>query len=168
MLITFFRVVLSIYAGLMALLFVLQLASIFCSYEFHNELELEEVLSRYNDYVEEDMTRYWVDEDVKSKWDTIQRDFQCCGSAGGFHTGYKDWERAALKASQGGLGSSLSVSRDGPLGGRNQGALPLSCCLTEANNCAGPGTEIFRVRWLLQHVVLCISDILHILILSHL
>ena len=137
-----FRVILVLYAGLMGLLFILQLASIICSNDFRNELELEEFMSGYNEHVEKDMTRYWVDDDVKFKWDTIQRDFQCCGGSGGFDTGYKDWDRAARKAPRGGLSSSLSVSSGG---GRNPGTLPLSCCLKEGTNCAGTGTDIFQV-----------------------
>ena len=28
----------------------------------------------------EEMRNYWIDEDIRYKWDTLQRDFQCCGA----------------------------------------------------------------------------------------
>ena len=28
----------------------------------------------------EEMRNYWNDESIQYKWDTLQRDFQCCGA----------------------------------------------------------------------------------------
>ena len=41
----------------------------------------------------EEMRNYWIDEDIRYKWDTLQRDFQCCGALNlktGFQVNYCD------------------------------------------------------------------------------
>jgi len=77
------RAILAVYAGLMVLTFILQIASIFCTVHFRIELELEEIVTHSYKQLDDDMELYWRDEDVKARWDTLQRDFQCCGGGGG-------------------------------------------------------------------------------------
>jgi len=122
------RILLAVYAGLMGVVFLLQLASIFTSIDFRNELDVERVLSFQHSEVDDDMAAYWTDPEVKERWDTLQRDFQCCGAGGGqgWHTGYKSWERAV----------TLST--------RSQGkGVPTSCCLME-ENCQQENDSIFK------------------------
>ena len=70
------------------------------------------------------MEKYWTDDDVKYKWDTLQRDFQCCG-AHNFRTGYQDWDWTK------GRGESRGV--------------PDSCCLVETKGCAENDPNIFNI-----------------------
>merc|ERR1719228_333066 len=49
------RIILAIYAGVMGVIFVLQLASIFTSIDFRNELELEKILTYHNAELEDEM-----------------------------------------------------------------------------------------------------------------
>lgn len=130
------RILLAVYAGLMGVVFLLQLASIFTSMEFRNELDVERVLSFQHSEVDDDMAAYWTDPEVKERWDTLQRDFQCCGAGGGqgWHTGYKSWERATL--SQG------SQRIQGIQGIQGKG-VPNSCCLME-ENCQQEDNAIFK------------------------
>jgi len=113
-----------VYAVLTGLVFVLQLTSIFTALDLRNELELEKVLSFNHPEVDDDMANYWRDEEVRDRWDSIQRDFQCCGSgtSQGWHIGYRTWERASR-------GASLGV--------------PVSCCLRE-EACNVRSGEIFQ------------------------
>jgi len=122
------RVVLASYAGVMGVVFLMQLASVFTSIDFRNELQLEEVLSFYPADYDREMAKYWTEPDVKDMWDSLQRDFQCCGVKG-WNTGYKDWERiAVLDKREGGL----------------QRGVPTSCCLREQSGCGGSEGDIFQ------------------------
>jgi len=126
------RILLAVYAGLMGVVFLLQLASIFTSIDFRNELDVERVLSFQHSEVDDDMAAYWTDPEVKARWDTLQRDFQCCGAGGGqgWHTGYKSWERA--------------VTLSGQRSQRSQGkGVPTSCCLME-ESCRQENDSIFK------------------------
>ena len=68
----------------------------------------------------EDMTHYWTDEAVADKWDTMQRDFQCCGALN-LKTGFHDWSTA---------GGLAGAGR-----GAGRGRVPESCCLVEGPAC---------------------------------
>jgi len=122
------RILLAVYAGLMGVVFLLQLASIFTSIDFRNELDVERVLSFQHTEVDDDMAAYWTDPEVKARWDTLQRDFQCCGAGGGqgWHIGYKSWERVSVMSQ------------------RSQGkGVPTSCCLME-ESCRQEDDSIFK------------------------
>jgi len=131
------RILLAVYAGLMGVVFLLQLASIFTSIDFRNELDVERVLTFQHKEVDDDMAAYWTDPEVKERWDTLQRDFQCCGAGGGqgWHTGYKSWERA-VTLSQTGWGSNTGTGKRGH-------GVPTSCCLME-ENCQQENDSIFK------------------------
>ena len=58
------RILLAVYAGLMGVVFLLQLASIFTSIDFRNELDVERVLSFQHSEVDDDMAAYWTDPEV--------------------------------------------------------------------------------------------------------
>jgi len=120
------KLALIIYSILLGLVFILQLASIFTSLELRNQM-VARVLNAVPTDVFQELERYWIDPDVKFKWDTIQRDFQCCGVLQ-HNTGYKDWQRWGSAAL---VGSAASRSRQG---------VPDSCCLVETENC-GLGDE---------------------------
>jgi len=122
------RIGLVVYSVLMGATFVVQLASVFTTLELRNEM-IARVLNAAPQDVYLDMEQYWMDPDVKEKWDTLQRDFQCCGVLQ-HNTGYKDWQR---------------ISNWGGVGGRTRHGVPDSCCLTEVNNCGlGAGEGIFQ------------------------
>jgi len=118
------RVALIIYAVLLGAVFVLELASIFTSMELRNELERKVLFQTLNREMTEEMKFYWTNENIKFKWDTLQRDFQCCGALN-LRTGFQDWNR--------GYNDMLSTERQG---------VPDSCCLEEVENC-GNGEDIF-------------------------
>jgi len=121
------RVGLIIYSILIGLLFILQLASIFTSLELRNQM-VARILNTATHDVYEEMERYWVDPDIKFKWDTLQRDFQCCGVLQ-HNTGYKDWQRFSQASRQASL----------------KAAVPDSCCLVEAQDCGqGDAQGIFN------------------------
>ena len=74
--------------------------------------------------VKEELRNYWVDEDVKYRWDTLQRDFQCCG-AWNMKTGYTDWDKY------------------GEIGFTGRRGVPDSCCLHEEPGCGVNSVDIF-------------------------
>jgi len=114
------RVLLLIYSIVLGLAFVLQLASIFTSMELRNELQLKLMFVKRPPEVLEEMQNYWTDPDVKFKWDTLQRDFQCCG-AWNLRTGYQDWQTVLNKYDR----------NDYQQGTK----LPDSCCVEESKGC---------------------------------
>jgi hypothetical protein len=106
-----------IYSILLALAFVVRIGSIFAA------LELRSIISQAaigSADVNEDLSRYSVDQEVTTKWDTLQRDLHCCGGHN-FLTGYTDY-------------------RTTPIGRTN--SVPDSCCLVENDGC---GTNIFTM-----------------------
>jgi len=117
------RAALISYSIVLGLVFCLQLASIFTSMELRNELELRRLFQTRNNDVTEEMRMYWVDEDIKFKWDTLQRDFQCCGSYN-LMTGFQEWDFPNTFGVQG-------QSWDNNQGKR----LPDSCCIEESEGC---------------------------------
>jgi len=112
------RPVLIIYAIFLGLVFCLQLASIFTSMELRNNMQLPRLFETMNTEVYEEMKLYWVDEDIKFKWDTLQRDFQCCG-AYNLKNGFQDWTRGSIRS------NTLHQQR-----------VPDSCCIEEEIGCA--------------------------------
>jgi len=119
------RPMLIIYSVLMAFVVVLQLASIFVSMELRQQLKQKTMFHTVPEYnaINDEMRNYWVDEDVKFKWDTLQRDFQCCGALH-LQTGYTDWN----------FGRAVHGER------RQTRGVPDSCCLKEQPGC---GDNIF-------------------------
>jgi len=119
------RVALISYAILLGLAFGLQLASIFTAMELRNQMQLPRLFETMNTDVYEEMKLYWVDDDIKFKWDTLQRDYQCCG-AYNLMNGFQDWQRA------GGMNSNWGTNTVS----KNRDRLPDSCCIEEENGCA--------------------------------
>ena len=68
------------------------------------------------------MKLYWENENIQSKWDNLQRHFQCCGVLH-LQMGYLDWDQHR----------KVNGSRHG---------VPDSCCLVETENC-GDKDSIF-------------------------
>lgn len=69
-----------------------------------------------------ELSSYETDSWVRYKWDTIQREFTCCGGYG-YAQGYTDWKHTSMG------------------GARN--SVPDSCCLFEAPGCGG---DLFAVN----------------------
>ena len=86
-----------------------------------------EVVVQVSNEILDEMSSYWVDEEVRYKWDTLQRDFQCCGALN-LKTGYQDWDK-------------FSNGRNN-LAGRPHG-VPNSCCLVESDRCGEDDHGIF-------------------------
>lgn len=124
------RPALIIYAVVMSVVCLVEMASIFVSMELRQSLEQRLMFSTVQPAMIEEMKLYWVDEDVKFKWDTLQRDFQCCGALN-FKTGYTDWDR---------------YTKDVMLPGQYQSTrgVPDTCCLEESEGCGVKDTDIFR------------------------
>ena len=68
-----------------------------------------------------ELASYETDSWVRYKWDTIQREFTCCGGYG-YAQGYTDWKHTSIG------------------GARN--SVPDSCCLYEAHGC---GADLFKI-----------------------
>ena len=66
----------------------------------------------------DEMKLYWEDEEVRQKWDTLQRDYQCCG-AHTWERGFQDWSWSS--------------------NGQSSPGVPDSCCLEEKENCGQRG-----------------------------
>jgi len=122
------RAALICYAILLGLAFGLQLASIFTAMELRNQMQLPRLFETMNTDVYEEMKLYWVNDDVKFKWDTLQRDYQCCG-AYNLMNGFQDWQRA------GGMNSNSWGTNTNTLS-KNGDRLPDSCCIEEEKGCA--------------------------------
>jgi len=118
------RPALVVYAALLGIVFVLELASIFTSMELRNGMMLPRFFQMRNKAVYDEMSLYWVDEDIKFKWDTLQRDFQCCGAFE--KNGYTDWNQHVSS-------NHLSTSNRLP---SNRNQIPDSCCIDEREGCA--------------------------------
>ena len=68
-----------------------------------------------------ELSSYETDSWVQYKWDTIQREFTCCGGYG-YAQGYTDWKHTSMG------------------GARN--SVPDSCCLYESPGC---GLDLFKI-----------------------
>merc|ERR1712107_45612 len=86
------RPALILYAVFMSIVVLMELASIFVSMELRQELERKIMFQTVPKEMSEEMSKYWYDEDVRYKWDALQRDFQCCGALN-LRTGFQDWDR---------------------------------------------------------------------------
>ena len=69
-----------------------------------------------------ELSSYETDTWVQYKWDTIQREFTCCGGYG-YAQGYTDWKHTSMG------------------GARN--SVPDSCCLHESHGC---GVDLFKIN----------------------
>jgi len=112
------RPLLLIYAVTAGVVVLLQLASVYVSWELRNELNNRLMFKQSKIELTDEMRLYWEDEDVKYKWDTLQREYQCCG-ANTWDRGFHDW----------------SWSRNG----EDTPGVPDSCCLEEKENCGQRG-----------------------------
>jgi len=129
------RPLLVTYAVISSVVVILQLASVFVSMELKNDMELKTMFVTRSSDIMDEIGMYWEDDDVKYKWDTIQRDFQCCGVFT-FKTGYQDWSRA-----------SNSQSR------RNvRKGVPDSCCLEEDTGCGENDLDIFGDKFAYEKI----------------
>jgi len=122
------RILLVGYSIFLGLIFALQLASIFTSMELRHELEIKVIFQALGKEVYEEMSHYYEDPSVKYKWDTLQRDFQCCGALN-YRTGFQDWDKLA--------NMNTYVSGVGSRG------VPDSCCVDEKPGC-GNDAGIFE------------------------
>jgi hypothetical protein len=110
------RALLAVYAGLLILAFIAQLASIFTALELRTTVAHANIAASA---VNEELNNYGVDATVTSNWDEMQRDLHCCGG-NNYQTGYSDYRNSPV-------GKNFSV--------------PDSCCHTETEFC---GQNIFR------------------------
>jgi len=107
------RGVLAVFAVLLCLAFVGQLASIFTAIQTQTVIKLDQsVGSNYIGTLKE----YGRDPWVTAHWDALQQDMRCCG-AKGKNSGHTDYKNAPLKGDQ--TGNSL----------------PDSCCVTVKKGC---------------------------------
>jgi len=122
------KVALIVYAVLMAFTCVLQVASVFTTAELRSHVR-EKVLdvAVRNDKLKS----YYTDDAFRSDWDTLQRDYSCCGDIS--DTGYQIWQNIDDSSR---YGSSSSSDNKG---------VPDSCCYKESVNC---GANIFDMQQL--------------------
>jgi hypothetical protein len=88
-----------------------------------------------------ELSMYETDPYVRYKWDTLQREFSCCGGYG-YTLGYIDWKHTAL--------------------GGAQNSVPDSCCLYETPQCGRNIYAITDLRVIIQkiHTHGCITTML--------
>ena len=110
------KVLIAVYAILLAIAFIAQLGSIFVSLELRSTIEQEKVSAAA---VNDDLVQYGVDYSITAKWDELQRYFHCCG-ANNYLTGYSDYRSTPI-------GQNFSV--------------PDSCCHVPSPGC---GNWIFK------------------------
>lgn len=87
------RALLLVYGILLTIAFLAQLGFIFVSLELRNVL-----MNHQQGYIVEanqELAKYEQDEWVKSKWDSLQEDFQCCGVKS-VNRGFDDWVAAKI------------------------------------------------------------------------
>lgn len=123
------KIALIVYSVLMAFTCVLQVASVFTTAELRTHVR-EKILDAggYNDKLKS----YYTDEAFKSDWDTLQRDYSCCGIIS--DNGYQDWQNIIDT-------SSSRYSSDSS----SQMSVPDSCCYDEQESC---GANIFNLQQL--------------------
>ena len=105
------------YSVLMSLDVLLLLAGIVSSVRLLFDIQV----GFLNGDVIPELSSYETDSWVRYKWDTIQREFTCCGGYG-YAQGYTDWKHTSMG------------------GARN--SVPDSCCLYEAQGC---GNDVFKI-----------------------
>lgn len=120
------RTGLIVHAILVSLVVIVQVASIFVTSELRTELQPHNsVLRRVIPDLAGVTNRYWdVNDDFKDSWDTLQRNYACCGFMK-FNLGYQDWRKAS--GSINGLASHSYINK--------VNAVPDSCCHVEAPGC---------------------------------
>ena len=107
------RGLLILFAVLLGIAFVGQIASIFIFWEIRTLVELKNVGSSE---AAEELRLYGEDgyESTTNAWDHMQRHLHCCG-AHGANIGYQDWKNTPM--------------------GQNDDSVPDSCCRTQAAKC---------------------------------
>jgi hypothetical protein len=109
------RLLLSFYAVLLSICFLIQLFSVFSALELRNSIDQEE--EAQGGAVTQEILQYDPDDPSKAhivtKWDTIQRQMRCCG---GFTNGwgYRSYSNSPIY---------------------NGGSIPNSCCKAKLDNC---------------------------------
>jgi len=98
------------YAVLLAVAFLAQLASIFFAMELRTEVNKN--ITPTSEIIAE-LNQYGLAPEITSKWDTLQKEFHCCGGTGHL-IGYENY-------------------RNTPLGAKN--SVPDSCCVHYSENC---------------------------------
>jgi len=123
------RVGLIFHSILLSFVVIVQVASIFVTSELRQDLQPEHsVLSQVLPDIAEVTNRYYdVHDDFKDSWDTLQRNYACCGFHG-FNQGYQDWKTASGRVvGGGGLLGSVNVLK--------MNSVPDSCCHKEYPGC---------------------------------
>ncbi len=105
------------YAVFLSLEFVVLLAGIVASVRLLFDIQT----GLFDADVIPELTMYDTDPWVRYKWDTLQREFSCCGGYG-YTLGYTDWKHTIM--------------------GGAHNSVPDSCCLYETPQC---GKNIFAI-----------------------
>lgn len=111
------------YCILTAITFLITIASVITATVLRSELD-QGVLQQVHADQYKQVSLYYTDASVKYDWDTLQRDFQCCGFFS-FNSGYLDWSKGASEV------------------GNADNGVPDSCCLNESPGC---GRDMFADR----------------------
>lgn len=106
------RPLLVLFSIAMIVIFVTQLVGVFTAMELRGVINSGEQFSGAN--VVTDVADYGENPYTRSKWDTLQKEFHCCGGVN-FNTGYMTW-------------------RTSDIGSKNN-AVPDSCCLEPQEKC---------------------------------
>jgi len=105
------------YAVIMSIEFLVMVTGIVCTVDLLFIIQT----GLFDSDVIPELTLYETDSWVRHKWDTMQREFTCCGGYG-YATGYNDWKHTLL--------------------GGAHNSVPDSCCLNESPGC---GANVFGV-----------------------
>jgi len=108
------------YAVLLAVAFLAQLASIFFAMELRTEVNKN--ITPTSEIIAE-LNQYGLAPEITSKWDTLQKEFHCCGGTGHL-IGYENY-------------------RNTPLGAKN--SVPDSCCVHYSENCGANMLQLIKL-----------------------
>ncbi|CAB4057790.1 CD63 [Lepeophtheirus salmonis] len=98
------------YAVILLILFVVQIVAIFAALELRSDINNDTV---ENTDMFDAMVNYERDEVVKERWDTLHRQYHCCGGIN-YNVGYMIWTNVPLQYTN---------------------SVPDSCCLHVAKGC---------------------------------
>jgi CD63 antigen len=125
------------YSVFLALQFLLLIGGIVAAVRLIFDIQI----GLFDGNVVPELSRYETDSWVKYKWDTMQREFSCCGGYS-FSQGYIDWKHAVI--------------------GSSRNSVPDSCCLNESPGCGQGIFELSDLRVVIRkiHIHGCIDVML--------
>jgi len=112
-----------VHSVLVAFIFIVQLASIFTTFELRSELN-NEILGKIPET--DIMSDYFTYQSSQDSWDNVQRTYSCCG-LNGQNNGYWTWKQARGRQVNNRANNGVKVI--------DVNSVPDSCCVNEMEGC---------------------------------